>query len=428
MRFGSVEFFKVLIKTVLAILFFVPLIIAVIFGVFLVKKNNELNSVQQENLVLIGEKAGTANDFYEIFSKSGVSYEELVALMNKNKNLDAEGLYKLMSELGLSDADIIAAAAAKRTVNAESFYGIMTKNGITDKDLMLSVLKRHGGNADGFYELLKQCGLSDAEIAELISKGSSKPPEGNSSDGNSSGNSGGEPTSEPNSAGEDSPYAAIHPDMQVTVPANYVREQGTIYMTFDDGPSQNTYSILYILRQQNIKATFFVVPNRSEECAQTLKAIAAEGHSIGVHSASHKYEKIYASVEAYLEDFYEAWDIIRDATGVSTPIFRFPGGSKNDYDEATRDAIIKEMTRRGFRFYEWNVESGDIGGADWSQMYNSIPTDIKSKYRSVVLMHDTSYNAVLVLEDVIKVLKGEGYKFDKINDDTMPIQFIGPFS
>lgn len=428
MRFGSVEFFKVLIKTVLAILFFVPLIIAVIFGVFLVKKNNELNSVQQENLVLIGEKAGTADDFYDIFSKSGVSYEELVALMNKNKNLDAEGLYKLMSELGLSDADIIAAAAAKRTVNAESFYGIMSKNGITDKDLMLSVLKRHGGNADGFYELLKQCGLSDAEIAELISKGSSKPPESTGSDSNSSGNSGSEPTSEPNSAGDDSPYAAIHTDMQVAAPAEYVREQGTIYMTFDDGPSKNTYSILYILRQQNIKATFFVVPDRSEECAALLKAIVAEGHSIGVHSASHKYEKIYASVEAYLEDFYEAWDIIRDATGVSTPIFRFPGGSKNDYDEATRDAIIKEMTRRGFRFYDWNVESGDIGGADWSQMYNSIPTDVKSKYRSVVLMHDTSYNAVLVLEDVIKVLKGEGYKFDKINDDTMPIQFIGPFS
>ncbi len=442
MRFGSVEFFKALIKTVLAVLFFVPLAAAIVLGVFFFRNNSELKKTRAENErlatisdVLIEQRAGTAEDFFEIFSKSNIPYEQLVALMNKDKALDAESLYNIMSGAGISDADIISAAASKHTVSGESFYAIMSANGISDKDLLLAVLKRNGGNSDGIYKLLKECGLSDSDIAALIkgsgsvSSSSSQSSEnsGNTESTQSAGSTQSSPESNPNPA-ENSEYAQIHPDMTVNVPAEYVREQGTVYLTFDDGPSQNTDTILYMLRQNNIKATFFVVPTRTEACYAELRAIAAEGHAIGVHSASHEYEKIYASVEAFLDDFYDAWDIIRDATGISTQIFRFPGGSKNDFDEKTRDAIIAEMTRRGFRYYDWNVDSGDVDGATWTEMYNSIPRDIKNQYRSVVLMHDTSYNAVLVLEDVIKVLVNEGYKFDRINDDTMPVQFIGPFS
>ena len=209
-----------------------------------------------------------------------------------------------------------------------------------------------------------------------------------------------------------------------------MREQGTVYLTFDDGPSQNTYTILSLLRKYDVKATFFVVPSRTDECYALLRSIVSEGHSIGVHSASHDYEKIYASAEAYLEDFYEAWDIIYDATGVKTSLFRFPGGSVNDFNGETRDTIIGEMTRRGFRYFDWNVDSNDAGGASWSEMYNTIPSDIAQNYRSVVLMHDSAprENTVYVLEDILKVLVWEGYKLDKINDNTMPVQFAGPYA
>ena len=203
-----------------------------------------------------------------------------------------------------------------------------------------------------------------------------------------------------------------------------------MYLTFDDGPSQNTYSVLYYLNKYNIKATFFVVPSRTDDCYAALRAIVEDGHSIGVHSATHDYEKIYASTEAFLEDFYEAWDIIYDATGVKTEIFRFPGGSVNDFNGAVRDDIIAEMTRRGFRYYDWNVDSNDAGGATWTDMYNSIPADIANNYRSIVLMHDsiTRENTVYVLDDVLGVLVQEGYKFDKIHNDTRPVQFTGEFS
>ena len=230
----------------------------------------------------------------------------------------------------------------------------------------------------------------------------------------------------------ESPYTDIYPDMMVNAPAesDYVRELGIVYLTFDDGPSDNTYSILSYLEQYNVKATFFVVPNRSEGCYAKLRAIAAAGHSIGVHSASHVYKDIYSSVEAYLDDFHEAWDIIYDATGIKTEIFRFPGGSVNDFNTETRDKIIQEMTRRGFRYYDWNVESGDVDGATWTDMYNSIPSDIANCYRSIVLMHDSNStpNTVLVLGDVLHALVSDGYKFDKINNDTRPVQFTGPFA
>ena len=220
--------------------------------------------------------------------------------------------------------------------------------------------------------------------------------------------------------------------MMVNAPAEseYVRELGTVYLTFDDGPSDNTYSILSYLEQYNIKATFFVVPNRSDGCYAKLKAIADAGHSIGIHSASHVYKDIYASVEAFLDDFHEAWDIVYDATGIKTEIFRFPGGSVNDFNTETRDYIIQEMNRRGFRYFDWNVDSNDAGGATWTEMYNSIPSDIANNYRSVVLMHDSNStpNTVLVLGDVLHVLVNDGYKFDKINNNTRPVQFTGPFA
>lgn len=372
MRFGSVEFFKVLIKTVLAIVFFIPLVLCVVFGVRLASAEKKLAEAEQSYKrmslaaeILVEERAGTVGDFYEIFKKSGNSDEELIAYIKKI-------------------------------------------NGYPDDEPKPTPPDTEPAS-------------TPAPPPETSAPATTPPPEKTE-----------EPTEETEEPTEESPYADIRADMTVAPVGaeDMVREQGTVYLTFDDGPSQNTYTILSILRKYGVKATFFVVPSRTDECFALLRAIVNDGHSIGVHSASHDYEKIYASAEAYLEDFGEAWDIIYDATGVRTSLFRFPGGSVNDFNGDTRDAIIAEMTRRGFRYFDWNVDSNDVGGATWSEMYNSIPSDIAQSYRSVVLMHDSAprENTVYVLEDILKVLVGEGYKLDKINDDTMPVQFAGPYA
>lgn len=376
MRFGSVEFFKVLIKTVLAIVFFLPLVLCIVFGVLLANTNKKLSDTEQKCLeaersyerislaaeVLVGERAGSVGDFYEIYKKSGNSDEELIAYVREINGYTEDGGEDTSEPSPPVTEPVSTPAPPVTTVPVTT------------------------------------------------------PPVP-------------EETAEPT---EESPYADIRGDMAVTPVSaeDMVREQGTIYLTFDDGPSQNTYTILSLLRKYNVKATFFVVPSRTDECYALLRSIVSEGHSIGVHSATHDYEKIYASVEAFLEDFGEAWDIIYDATGVKTSLFRFPGGSVNDFNGDTRDAIIDEMTRRGFRYFDWNVDSNDAGGASWSEMYNTIPSDIAQNYRSVVLMHDSAprENTVYVLEDILKVLVWEGYKLDKINDNTMPVQFTGPYA
>lgn len=382
MRFGSVEFFKVLIKTVLAIAFFVPLILCIIFAVALWNRTAQLKETQSENSritasaeLLLSEKVPDIESFYEIYSMSGFSdedFENYISQRNGNPPAENKG----------ESAEANSAAPESNPVNSPE--------SAEDKPVESTPATTTAAEPA-------------AETEEAVPAAT---------------------------VPEDSPYSALYTDMYVTAPAETLREQGTVYLTFDDGPSNNTYSILSYLKEYNIKATFFVVPTRDELCYERLRAIAEGGHAIGVHSASHDYEKIYSSVDAYLADFYEAWNIIYEATGIKAEIFRFPGGSKNDFNAATRDDIIAEMTRRGFRFFDWNVDSNDAGGANWTEMYNSVPADIAQCYRAVVLMHDSEprKNTVLVLEDIIHVLINEGYRFDKINNDTRPVQFIGPYA
>lgn len=380
MRFGSVEFFKVLIKTVLAIAFFVPLILCIIFAVVLWNKTAQLNEIQSENEritasaeLLLSERAPDIESFYDMYKLSGFSDEDFAAYIAEKSGEKPSGTSASSDK-------------PEQTADAESTPASTAP-------------------AEPAEQTDKQTEEQAAPTEEAVPV-----------------------NAEPEVP--ESPYAALYPDMTVSAPAEMVREQGTVYLTFDDGPSDNTYSILSYLKEYNAKATFFVVPTRDELCYDRLRAIAADGHAIGVHSASHEYKRIYASVEDYLADFYEAWSIIYDATGIKTQIFRFPGGSKNDFNVATRDAIIEEMTRRGFRYYDWNVDSNDAGGASWTDMYNSVPADIAQCYRAVVLMHDSAprTNTVLVLEDILQVLKNEGYKLDKIHDNTKPVQFIGPYA
>ncbi len=228
---------------------------------------------------------------------------------------------------------------------------------------------------------------------------------------------------------EASVYADLYPELVCNTTKNvlYEDDENHVYLTFDDGPSQYTESILYYLDKYNIKATFFVVPSGSEDSKRLLKKIADGGHTIGVHSATHVYKDIYANVEAYLSDFKIAYDRIYEATGIKCELFRFPGGSINDFNENTRDEIIAEMTRRGFVYFDWNVDSNDAGGADWTEMYVNVLGQTANANRAVILMHDhnNGYNTVLVLEDIIKALINDarGYTFGKLTNTVRPVQF-----
>ncbi|MDR0821321.1 MAG: polysaccharide deacetylase [Oscillospiraceae bacterium] len=223
-------------------------------------------------------------------------------------------------------------------------------------------------------------------------------------------------------------YDLLYPELYADLPNNaaYDSDDNHIYLTFDDGPSDNTMSILSILDKYNVKATFFVVPQDTDEDAELMKAIVGRGHTIGVHSLTHNYNTIYKDTESFLEDFNAAYEIIYRRTGVKPVLFRFPGGSINDFNTTTIDDIITEMTRRGFIYFDWNCQSNDSDGANWTSMYYGVTSQIDVNKRSVVLFHDRNDcdNTVFVLEDIVLYfINNKDYVFSELKPTTTPLHF-----
>lgn len=218
-----------------------------------------------------------------------------------------------------------------------------------------------------------------------------------------------------------SPFTNKILETNTTVP----QEEKVVYLTFDDGPSPVTGQILDILKEEDVKATFFVI-NTKDEYIPFMQRAVAEGHTIGVHSMSHSYKDIYRSVDAYLDDFTKCYNYIFDNTGVSPSIFRFPGGSVNNYNSHTRKAIAEEMLRRGYIYFDWNVESGDSGkNISADTIYNNIIKGCKGKNRAVIIMHDAhnKSSTAQALAPVIKKLKEDGWQFGCLTNEVRPVVF-----
>ena len=222
------------------------------------------------------------------------------------------------------------------------------------------------------------------------------------------------------------PYQRLYPDLYCTKSSEKIEQAKTVYLTFDDGPSKETVELLKILKENNVKATFFVIGKADETSKAILKQITDEGHTIGVHSYTHIYKEIYESVEAYLKDFNSMSNLIYEATGVKPNIYRFPGGSINSYNEGTYRVIIEEMNRRGFTYYDWNVSSVDTNSNSSAKMiYRNVVDQVSNHSRSIVLFHDSSgkCQTVQALDGIIQELKKQGYTFDRLSNKIKPIIF-----
>ena len=221
-------------------------------------------------------------------------------------------------------------------------------------------------------------------------------------------------------------YQKLYPELYVEAPAfQEAAADKVVYLTFDDGPSAVTDSILETLDQYGIKATFFVVPDGSAESNRRLKAIADAGHTIGIHTASHKYDEIYDSVSAYLEDFELAFRRVEKATGIRCTIFRFPGGSVNGYNRPVYQPIIAEMLRRGFTYYDWNASSDDAAGQTTATGIANQAVKTTTAKRAILLCHDAPAKTATAkaLPTIIDKLTAKGYRFDKLDNTVLPVTF-----
>ena len=165
-----------------------------------------------------------------------------------------------------------------------------------------------------------------------------------------------------------------------------------VYLTFDDGPSANTEQILNILDQYQLKATFFVVGKDDAALDVWYKEIVDRGHTIGMHSFSHRYDVIYKSLNAFSKDLKLIESKIYDVTGVKCKLYRFPGGSSNQVSNLPMTEFIRYLNEQGITYFDWNVECGDATSNDYSvdELVDNVMTDIVKHSTCVVLMHDSN--------------------------------------
>lgn len=201
-----------------------------------------------------------------------------------------------------------------------------------------------------------------------------------------------------------------------------------VYLTFEDGPSSNTEEILDILAEHEVKATFFVVGKEDEESKSLYQRIVAEGHTLAMHSYSHKYSTIYNSVEDFSEDLLKLQDYLYDVTGVRCKYYRFPGGSANQVSNVEMTEFISYLNQQGLVYYDWNVSSGDAASQAYTpeELVDNVTADVVKYKTSVVQLHDsdTKTTTVDALADMIEALQAEDVELLPITDDTTVIQYI----
>lgn len=195
------------------------------------------------------------------------------------------------------------------------------------------------------------------------------------------------------------------------------RIEKAIYLTFDDGPNRySTPKILDILKENDVKATFFELKPAKKDFDLTER-ILEEGHTLAMHGYQHKYDQIYQSEETYHENLDKLRDLFFDKFGVWCTLTRFPGGSSNlvsNYNPGIMTKLTKELDGWGYHYFDWNVSSGDAGGAKTSdQVFKNFKRELSKEHASVVLMHDFDKNdkTIDALERVIKYGKKHGYTF-----------------
>lgn len=192
------------------------------------------------------------------------------------------------------------------------------------------------------------------------------------------------------------------------------------YLTFDDGPSDNTLKILDILRRYNAKATFFVINTRKIDY---IKDIHSQGHVVALHSYTHEYENIYSSADAYFADLNAISSTVEGIIGIKSNLIRFPGGSSNAINKnGLMNTLINSVKEKGYYYFDWNVDSGDAlaKNVSYTKIVNNVLTAAKSKNSICVLMHDTQdkTSTVTALPYILEGLKNLGYRFEGLTPES----------
>ncbi len=200
-----------------------------------------------------------------------------------------------------------------------------------------------------------------------------------------------------------------------------VPTEKVIYLTFDDGPCANTPRILELLDKYDAKATFFIIAKENNEYNYLLPEMEAKGHSIGVHCYEHSYGDIYASEEAFFEDFMAAQAIYYENLGHYASLSRFPGGgaTASSYFYKNLEGGFEQVEQRlldmGVRYFDWNIQESETSTLDTYYIFRNYAPKFDMP---IFLQHDARDYSIAALEDMLIWGKENGYEFCAITDST----------
>lgn len=199
--------------------------------------------------------------------------------------------------------------------------------------------------------------------------------------------------------------------------------KGIVYLTFDDGPNEGTTNIILdVLKSEGVPATFFVTCNGPD---YLIKRMQEEGHTVALHTASHNYNYVYASVSNYFSDLNKISNRVERITGIKSMIIRFPGGSSNTISKRIKPGIMTTLTSevkaKGYHYFDWNVDSNDAAGANTNSIYNNVINNVSPTRENVILMHDVKSTTTGAIKNIIRTLKNNGYTFRAITYDTVMV-------
>lgn len=201
------------------------------------------------------------------------------------------------------------------------------------------------------------------------------------------------------------------------------KKEKIAYLTFDDGPTITvTPKILDILKEEDIKATFFVIGKRVEEHPEIVERAYNEGHYIANHGYSHNKEMLYKNEESFINEIKKTDTVIGKAIGVEnycSNVFRFPNGYMCSQNKAQKKEAVKLLSKMNYTYIDWNCLNNDsMKKYKKEQLLQNLKKSCENKNTLVILMHDTKdvSNSALVLKDSIQYLKEKGYKFQNFYD------------
>lgn len=181
-----------------------------------------------------------------------------------------------------------------------------------------------------------------------------------------------------------------------------------IAITFDDGPMREfTPKVLDILKNENVRASFFLIGKNIAGNEDILKRLVNEGHTIGNHSFEHGFWFSMQGKQKMIADAGKCDEIIEQVTGLQPKLFRPPYG-------VTNPMVAQVIKQKGYTSIGWSVRTYDTNAQSAEQLLVKALKNLESG--DIVLFHDWAAHTIGILSEFIQEAKRRGFELVTVDE------------